>query len=62
MNSVLVGVLMLAGLALLFVVPIVILWALNTLFGLGLGYTIANYCAVVVLVFVMGGNLKIGKK
>lgn len=40
------------GLLILFLVivgPFVVIWALNTLFQLGLGYTFWNWLAVVVL-------------
>ena len=37
-----------------FVWPLLVIWALNTLFALGIGYTFVNWLAVVVLFAFFG--------
>ena len=43
--------------------PFAVIWALNTLFALGIGYTFWNWLAMVVLVAFFGKpSLKVEKK
>lgn len=49
--------LVLTGIALLF--PLAIIWALNTLFQLGLNYSFWNWLAIVVLLTSLQGALNI---
>ena len=49
--------------ALIIVFPFAIIWALNTLFSLGIAYTFWNWLAVVVLkLFVFADNVSSNKK
>ena len=36
--------------------PLVVIWALNTIFGLGIAYTIWTWLAMIILVAVFGKN------
>jgi hypothetical protein len=42
--------------ALVILGPLAIIWALNTLFGLGIAYTFWTWLAVLVLSATIGGN------
>lgn len=39
-------------------VPFLVIWSLNTLFSLGIGYTIWTWIAVVILVFIINPTVK----
>jgi hypothetical protein len=43
-------------LAVLVFAPLAILWALNTLFGLGLSYTFTNWLATLILSSLLGSK------
>ena len=46
----------------LFLWPLAVIWALNTLFALGIGYTFWNWLAMMVLVSFFGkASLKVNK-
>ena len=36
--------------------PLLVIWALNTIFGLGIAYTFWNWLAMIVLMAVFGKN------
>lgn len=36
--------------------PLVVIWALNTIFGLGIAYTFLNWLAMIVIMGVFGKN------
>ena len=42
--------------ALVIIGPLAVIWALNTLFGLGIAYTFWTWLAVLVLSATIGGN------
>jgi hypothetical protein len=42
--------------------PLGVIWAMNTLFGLGIAYTFWNWLAATVLIFTIQGALRISKK
>ena len=49
--------------ALIIAFPFAIIWALNTLFSLGIAYSFVNWLAVVVLkLFVFADNVSSNKK
>jgi len=41
-----------AFVAVAIVIPLVVIWALNTLFGLGIGYTLWNWLAMLILLLM----------
>jgi cobalamin biosynthesis protein CobD/CbiB len=50
-RAIVVGVL---ALTLILAWPLAVIWALNTLFGLAIGYTISNWLAVMILFATLG--------
>jgi hypothetical protein len=56
-NLSIVAVFVLILLAIIFF-PFAVIWALNTLFGLSIGYTFWTWLAVVVLSSIINPNLK----
>ena len=46
---------------LIIIVPLLVLWALNTLFGFGIDYTIWTWLAVVILVSVIRTKIEVTK-
>ena len=64
--EIILGVLLIIGLfivavALIVFGPLAVLWALNTLFALNLGYTLANWAAVLVLSWTINGVHVLGR-
>lgn len=51
----LVGIIVVA-LALLCIVPLVFIWAINTLFGLSMAYTFLNFFAAFLIVVILRGG------
>jgi len=49
MNSTNTFVIVLALIVALIAVPVLVIWSLNTLFGLGIAYTVQTWAAVVLL-------------
>ena len=47
--------LILVGIAILILGPLLVIWALNTLFALGIAYTISTWFATLVLSSIVGG-------
>ena len=48
--------------ALIIFAPLAVIWALNTLFGLGIAYTFTNWVAMVILTATFGKtNVKVNK-
>jgi len=43
------GMIVLAVIAVLIAAPLLVIWSLNTLFGLGIAYTLQTWAAVVLL-------------
>ena len=43
-------------------VPLLVIWSLNTLFGLGIGYTIQTWAAVVLLQAWAQGAISVAKR
>ena len=42
--------------------PLVVIWAVNTLFGLGIAYTFVNWLAVLILTMTFGkANVSVNK-
>lgn len=44
--------------ALIWIAPLLTLWMLNTLFGLGLAYTFKTWCAALILNGILTVNVK----
>lgn len=58
-----VGGIVIALILWVFLWPLAVIWALNTLFALGIGYTFWNWLAMVVLVAFFGkASLKVERK
>lgn len=54
--------LVLTVLAWVFLWPLAVIWALNTLFGMGIAYTFWNWLAMIVLTPIFGkASLKVNK-
>lgn len=49
MSSTNIGMIVLTVIAVLIAAPLLVIWSLNTLFGLGIAYTIQTWAAVVLL-------------
>jgi len=49
MSSTNMGMIVLAVIAVLIAAPLLVIWSLNTLFGLGIAYTLQTWAAVVLL-------------
>ncbi len=43
-------------------VPLAVIWALNTLFSLGIAYTVWTWLAVIVLLGAIKGEVKVAKE
>lgn len=43
-------------------VPLVLIWSLNTLFGLGIGYSLSTWAAAFVLAALIGGSSSSSKR
>ena len=43
-------------LGLLVAIPLLAIWSLNTLFGLGIAYTFLNWLAAIVLITIFGAS------
>lgn len=42
--------------------PLIVIWAVNTLFGLGIAYTFVNWLAVLILTMTFGkANVSVNK-
>jgi hypothetical protein len=54
MKDLAVGTIVLTLILWVFLWPLAAIWALNTLFALGIGYTFVNWLAMVVLVAFFG--------
>ena len=62
MNALVGSTLILTILAWIFVWPFAVIWALNTLFAMGIAYTFWNWLAMVVLVAFFGkASVKVKK-
>jgi hypothetical protein len=44
------------------ITPLVVIWALNTLFSLGIAYTVWTWLAVIILLGAFKGELKTSKE
>jgi hypothetical protein len=44
------------------ITPLVVIWALNTLFSLGIAYTVWTWLAVIILLGAFKGEFKISKE
>lgn len=61
-NGLIVGLVILFAI-LVVVVPLGFIWAANTLFGLGIEYTLTNWAATTLLgIFFRGTGIKTGKE
>lgn len=49
-------IILLIALVMFVLAPLAVLWALNTLFALGLAYTFTNWLAVFVLIVVLSAR------
>jgi len=54
-------ILILFVLAVIIIGPLLVLWSLNTLFGLGIDYNFFTWVAVVILVSAIRANVEINK-
>lgn len=63
MKNLAVGTILLTFVLWVVVWPLLAIWALNTLFGLGIAYTFINWLAMVVLVAFFGkSTVRINKE
>lgn len=60
-NAAAVGCLVVLGIAAVVGMPLAVIWALNTLFSLGLEFTFWNWLATFVLMGAARGNVTVNK-
>lgn len=62
MPIVLIVVLIVLGLLIIALAPLAAIWSVNTLFGLGIAYSVKTWFAALILSSILGGRINQGNR